>query len=52
MRLINEAKVRTAKQEDVLHVIYEESEAYLNGDKSVEEVCEIIESRVSIIISE
>ncbi|MCD8325608.1 MAG: hypothetical protein LUC90_02660 [Lachnospiraceae bacterium] len=39
-------------EDDIFNIIFEEAEAYFNGQKTVDEVCEIIQSRMSIYISE
>ncbi|MCD8130184.1 MAG: hypothetical protein LUE16_02715 [Lachnospiraceae bacterium] len=38
--------------DEVTNIIFEEADAYFNGQKTVDEVCEIIQSRMSIYISE
>ncbi|MCD8379240.1 MAG: hypothetical protein LUC95_02690 [Lachnospiraceae bacterium] len=38
--------------DEVTNIIFEEADAYFNGQKTVDEVCEIIQSRMSIVISE
>ncbi len=42
----------SSASEDVTNIIFEEADAYFNGQKTVDEVCEIIQSRMSIYISE
>ncbi len=42
----------SSASEDVTNIIFEEAEAYFNGQKTVDEVCEIIQSRMSLVISE
>jgi len=43
---------RTEKERMVLQIISEEAESYYNGDKSIEEVTRIIQSRVSLLVQE
>ncbi len=38
--------------DEVTNIIFEEADAYFNGQKTIDEVCEIIQSRMSIYISE
>lgn len=38
--------------EDILNIVMEEADAFLSGDKGVEETAHIIQSRVSILVAE
>jgi hypothetical protein len=38
--------------EDILNIILEETGAYFGGDKTKEEVCDIIQSRVQLMLDE
>ncbi|MCD8326753.1 MAG: hypothetical protein LUC90_08790 [Lachnospiraceae bacterium] len=38
--------------DEVTNIIFEEADAYFSGQKTVDDVCEIIQSRMSIYISE
>ncbi len=43
---------RTQKEKMILRIISEEAESYYNGDKSMEEVVRIIQSRVNLLLQE
>lgn len=47
---LEKAKYAPYRTEHILDIIYEETAAYFAGDKSLEEVCDIIESRVGIYV--
>lgn len=50
--LIDTADVRYKYNTDVMNIITEEAESYMSGQKSFEEVADIIDSRVSIWLAE
>ncbi len=50
--LLDTARVDRNSDEQILSVIQEEAEAYFNGNKSAEEVAEVIQSRVSVYLKE
>lgn len=37
---------------EILNIIFEESESYFSGDKTKEQVCEIIQNRVQLLLNE
>lgn len=52
MRLIESAEINDANDYQLFRIIYEEAESYFSGDKTLEEVTEIIQSRASVYVSE
>ena len=50
--MCEKGKYPPANNEDILNIILEEAGAYFSGDKSKEEVCEIIQSRVQLMLDE
>lgn len=50
--LIADAKPAAGTSDDVIQIIQEEAEAYFKGQKSVDEVVNIIQSRIQIFVSE
>ena len=49
---LEKAKYAPYRTEHILDIIYEETAAYFAGDKSLEEICDILESRVGIYVKE
>lgn len=49
---LEKAKYAPYRTEYILDIIYEETAAYFAGDKSLEEICDILESRVGIYVKE
>lgn len=49
---ISNATIAVRENEEVLNIINQEAEAYYNGEKSLDEIAEIINSRVQIYVSE
>lgn len=52
MHLIESAEINDANDYHLFRIIYEEAESYFSGDKTLEEVTEIIQSRASVYVSE
>lgn len=50
--LIDSARPGDTTDEEISNIINEEADAYFKGQKSVDEVADIIQSRVKIYISE
>lgn len=48
----NRARYYPRKTETILNIIYEEADAYFTGNKSKEEVIEIIQNRVQLLLNE
>ena len=44
--------LRDGVQEDIIGIIAEEAESYINGDKSLEEVTKVIQNRASTLVQE
>lgn len=40
------------RTKEILAIIYEEAQTYCDGDKPLEEVCNVIQKKVQIYISE
>ena len=40
------------RTKEILAIIYEEAQTYCDGDKPLEEVCDVIQKKVQIYISE
>ncbi|WP_196805336.1 ABC transporter substrate-binding protein [Butyrivibrio sp. NC3005] len=51
-KFISSLSAKINYNEDISNIIKEEAAAYFNGQKSVESVCTIIQSRVSIYVNE
>lgn len=52
VKLIESAEVNTSVDYQLYLILLEEADSYFNGDKSLEEVADIIQSRASVYISE
>lgn len=52
LQLVKVAKPSSSSSETILNIINEESEAFFKGQKSADEVAPIIQSRVSMYVSE
>ncbi len=52
MHLIESAEINDANDYQLFRIIFEEAESYFSGDKTLEEVTEIIQSRASVYVSE
>ena len=50
--LLEESRNLPSETEEILKIVYGESESYFDGDKSKEEVISIIENRVSLYLNE
>lgn len=51
-RILEEAQLPVQKNEEILNIILEEVEDYFSGDKTIEQVTEIIENRVTMYLAE
>lgn len=52
MKLLDDLSFSVNGEQDVLNIIQEEAEAYFAGQKSAADVCDIIQSRVSVYLKE
>lgn len=50
--LVEEATTVTEDYSPIPYIVVEEAQAYFSGDKSAEDVAKIIQSRISIYLSE
>lgn len=50
--LIDQIDGKYEYHEEIMDIIEDEAKAYFSGSKNVEEVCKLIQSRVSIYIME
>lgn len=50
--LKNARPASSAENNDIVKIIYEEAQAYYNGQKSVDDVADIIQNRVSLYVGE
>ena len=50
--MLNIAEPDTYEKKTIRNIIFEEAEPYFQGQKELQEVCEIMQSRVSILLSE
>lgn len=51
-KVLEEAQLPVQKNEEVLDIILEEAESYFSGEKTIEQVTEIIENRVNMFMAE
>lgn len=49
---VNRARYKPLKAKEVLSIIYDETELFFNGDKSLEAVREVIQNRVQLYLDE
>lgn len=47
-----QARDMPLRTKEILDIIYEEAQTFCDGDKPLEEVCDVIQKRVQIYISE
>ncbi len=43
---------RSVEEEKIIHIVLEEAESYYTGDKSLEEVTELIQNRAQLLLNE